>query len=296
MVASTRFLYLALVVMGATWGVTPVLVKIVVTAGHQPFGMIVWTSAISVVLSGVVTLGRGRKLPLSLAHLKLYLGVSLLGAVIPNILNFTAAVHLPAGIMSILIALVPMFAMPMALVMGFEKPSVIRFIGTLCGAVAIVLIVGPDTGLPDPSKAIFVLVALGASFCYGAEGNFLTWFGARKLDPVQILFGASLVGFLIAVPSAFLTGQSINPLAPWGAPEFAIAGAAVISWGTYATYIWMIGKAGPVFSSQVAYLVTGWGVVWSMLLLGERYSIWVWMAFALMLVGITLVRPRDSRA
>jgi len=51
-----------------------------------------------------------------------------------------------------------------------------------------------------------------------------------------------------------------------------------------------------VFSSQVAYLVTGWGVLWSMLLLGEWYSIWVWMAFALMLVGITLVRPRDSRA
>ncbi|OUS05316.1 hypothetical protein A9Q96_12080 [Rhodobacterales bacterium 52_120_T64] len=286
-------MYLALIIMGATWGVTPVLIKIAVSAGHHPFGMIVWTNLVSVILSGVVTLAQRRSLPISAPHLKLYLGVSLLGAVIPNVLNFTAAVHLPAGIMSIMIALVPMFAMPIALVMGFEKTSLIRFLGALCGAVAIVLIVGPETGLPDSSKVGFVFVALGASLCYGAEGNFLTWFGMRELNPVQVLFGASLVGLIISVPIAGATGHFI-PLDNLGASEFAIIFASVISWGTYATYIWIIGRAGPVFASQVAYLVTGFGVIWAMLLLGERYSVWVWMAFALMLVGIALVKPHES--
>ena len=279
--------------MGATWGVTPVLVKVAVNAGHNAIGMIVWTNLVSLVLSGVVTFARGRKLPLSVAHLKLYLGVSLLGAVIPNLLNFTAAVHLPAGIMAILIALVPMFAMPIALAMGFEKPSLIRFVGALCGAIAIVLIVGPDTGLPDASKVEFVLVALGASLCYGGEGNFLTWFGMRGLDPVQVLFGASLIGVLLAIPLAGFTGNFI-PLDTFGLPELAIVAVAVISWAAYAIYIWVISKAGPVFASQVAYLVTGFGVIWAMLLLGERYSVWVWMAFALMLVGIALVKPHES--
>jgi len=288
-----RRLYMTLFVMGATWGVTPVLVKIAVTAGHHPFGMIVWTSLISVVISGIVTFARGRHLPISVPHLKLYLGVSLLGAVVPNLFNFTAALHLPAGIMSILIALVPMFAMPIALVMGFEKPSIMRLLGALCGAIAIVLIVGPDTGLPDASKVGFVFVALGASLCYGGEGNFLTWFGMRGLDPVQVLFGASLIGVIISLPLAGLTGNLI-PLDNMGAPELAIIAAAVINWGTYATYIWVIGKAGPVFASQVAYLVTAFGVIWAMLLLGERYSIWVWMAFVLMLVGIALVKPHES--
>ena len=288
-------LYLALIIMGVTWGVTPVLTKIAVSTGHHPFGLIVWTNLVSVIMSGVVTFARGRRLPLTLPHLKLYLGISLLGAVVPNVLNFTAAAHLPAGIMSIIIALVPMFAMPIALVMGFEKFSIIRFMGALCGAIAIVLIIAPDTGLPDPAKAVFVIVALGASLCYGGEGNFLTWFGVRGLDPVQILFGASVVGLTIAVPLTAATGNFI-PLDTFGKPELALVSASIISWGTYATYIWVIGKAGPVFASQVAYLVTGFGVIWSMLLLGERYSIWVWMAFALMLVGITLVKPRDSNA
>lgn len=290
-----RHFYLALVVMGATWGITPVFIKIAVSAGHHLIGMIAWTNLVALILSGAVTAARGRRLPISLSHLKLYLGVSLLGAVIPNLLSFTAAAHLPAGIMSILIALVPMFAMPIALVMGFEKTSVVRFIGTLCGALAIILIVGPDTGLPDASKVGFVFVALGASLCYGGEGNFITWFGMRGLDPVQVLLGASLVGVIIALPLAAVTGNFI-PLENLGLPELAIVSASVISWGTYATYIWLIGKAGPVFASQVAYLVTAFGVIWAMLLLGERYSIWVWMAFALMILGITLVRPRESNA
>ena len=290
-----RHFYLALVVMGATWGITPVFIKIAVSAGHHLIGMIAWTNLVALILSGAVTAARGRRLPISLSHLKLYLGVSLLGAVIPNLLSFTAAAHLPAGIMSILIALVPMFAMPIALVMGFEKTSVVRFIGTLCGALAIILIVGPDTGLPDASKVGFVFVALGASLCYGGEGNFITWFGMRGLDPVQVLLGASLVGVIIALPLAAVTGNFI-PLENLGLPELAIVSASVISWGTYATYIWLIGKAGPVFASQVAFLVSAFGVIWAMLLLGERYSIWVWMAFALMILGITLVRPRESNA
>lgn len=103
------------------------------------------------------------------------------------------------------------------------------------------------------------------------------------------------MGLVIALPLAVTTGHLI-PIDNLGFPELAVVGAAIISWGTYATYIWLIGRAGPVFASQVAYLVTAFGVVWAMMLLGERYSIWVWMAFALMLIGITLVRPRESNA
>ena len=40
----------------------------------------------------------------------------------------------------------------------------------------------------------------------------------------------------------------------------------------YSGYVWLVGRAGSVFASQIAYLVTGFGVLWSMALLGERYS------------------------
>jgi drug/metabolite transporter (DMT)-like permease len=51
-----------------------------------------------------------------------------------------------------------------------------------------------------------------------------------------------------------------------------------------------------VFARQIAYLVTGFGVLWSMALLGERYSAWVWAAFGLMLAGVALVQPLTEDA
>ena len=60
----------------------------------------------------------------------------------------------------------------------------------------------------------------------------------------------------------------------------------------YAGYVWLIGRAGAVFAGQVSYVVTGSGVLWAMLLLGESYSLWVWAALCIMLIGISQVRPR----
>jgi drug/metabolite transporter (DMT)-like permease len=60
----------------------------------------------------------------------------------------------------------------------------------------------------------------------------------------------------------------------------------------YTGYVWLVSQAGAVFASQVAYVVTGMGVIWSMLLLTERYSGWVWASLLLILVGMFMVQPR----
>ena len=55
-------------------------------------------------------------------------------------------------------------------------------------------------------------------------------------------------------------------------------------------------KAGAVFAAQVSYLVTGTGLLWSMAILGERYSLWVWGALAVVFAGLFLVQPRPARS
>jgi drug/metabolite transporter (DMT)-like permease len=49
-----------------------------------------------------------------------------------------------------------------------------------------------------------------------------------------------------------------------------------------------------VFTAQVSYLVTIFGVIWAMILLREGYSGGIWAALALMLSGLFLVQPRQS--
>ena len=82
----------------------------------------------------------------------------------------------------------------------------------------------------------------------------------------------------------------------WGPAEWAILASGVLNALAYSGYVWLVGRAGSVFASQIAYVVTGFGVLWSMALLGERYSPWVWAAFVLMLGGVALVQPRKPAA
>jgi drug/metabolite transporter (DMT)-like permease len=116
------------------------------------------------------------------------------------------------------------------------------------------------------------------------------------MHPFQLLLGASLVGSVLAAPLAAGTGQLVWPVG-WGAAEWAVLLSGMLNAVAYAGYVWLVGRAGSVYASQIAYLVTGFGVLWSMALLGERYSAWVWAAFGLMLAGVALVQPlaEDAR-
>ncbi len=139
-------------------------------------------------------------------------------------------------------------------------------------------------------------MALIAPAFYGLEGNVVARYGTAGLDPIQLLCGASIVGAGIALPLALLSGQWIDPRPPWGAPDVALILSSGIHALVYSAYVWLVGRAGAVFAAQVAYLVTGFGVLWAMALLGERYSGWVWSAMAVMFAGLFLVQPRPKPA
>lgn len=289
-----RTFYAALLLIGLSWGAVMPISKIAVSTGYQPYGLMVWQMLIGIVMTGAITLIRGKKLVFTGRYLLFFLGVACLASVFPNYFFYTALANLPAGIVAILITLTPLFAMPIALAMGYEKASSLRFAGLAFGTVAVWLMVGPEASLPDPGKIGFVLLVLLVPLAYGAEGNYLHWIGNKGLDPFQIMFGASIIGLAISLPLALGTGVYINPVKPWGAAEFAVVTASVLNQLTYAGYIWLVGRAGPVFASQVTYIVTLSGVLASMLVLGERYSGYIWAALALMLVGLFLVQPREE--
>lgn len=295
-VASTAFLFVVLIVMGAGWGITQPLSKIAVSEGYRHFGLVFWQMAIGAFALGMVQAWRKKPLRRDRAALRVYLFIALVGTVIPNSASYEAIRHLPSGLVSILLALVPMFAFPIALMLGNERFVLLRFGGLVLGLFGVLLIVGPEGSLPDRSMVLFVPLALIAPLFYGLEGNAVARWGTAGLSPLEVLYGASLLGAVLLFPVAVLTGQFIDPRPPWGAPDLALLAASLVHVVVYTTYVWLVGRAGPVFAVQVSYLVTGFGVLWAMLILGERYSGWVWAAMGVMMIGMFLVQPRARSA
>ncbi|SHF43254.1 EamA-like transporter family protein [Loktanella atrilutea] len=289
-------LTLLLMALGAGWGMTQPLTKITVSGGYQPLGLVFWQLAIGAVVLGALLWRRLGRIPVVPSALMVWLFIAVMGTVLPNSASFRAAATLPSGIMSIVIASVPMFAFPIALVLGVDRFSAPRLAGLLLGLGGVALIALPQAALPDRAMVAVLPLALVAPFCYAVEANGVARWGTAGLDPVQVLFGASVTGALIAGPLAWATGQFFVPHPPFVLQDATLLAAALINIVVYTTYVWLVGRAGATFAGQVAYLVTGFGVLWAMLLLGERYSLWVWAALALMAAGLTLVRPRDPVA
>ncbi len=283
-----------LVMLGIGWGVTQPLAKIAVSDGYRHFGLVFWQLAIGAVALGVVSAIRRKGLPMTGPHLRFYVLIALIGTVLPNSASYQAAVYLPAGVISIVISLVPMFAFPIALLMATDRFSWARLCGLLLGLAGVALIVGPEASLPERAMIAWVPVAMIAPAFYALEGNVVAKWGTAGLGPVAVLYGASVVGAIITFPAALLSGEFIDPRLPWSTPDYARIWASVIQLLVYTCYVWMVKRAGPVFAVQVSYLVTGFGVGWAMLILGESYSIWVWAAMAVILSGVFLVQPRSS--
>ncbi len=289
--ASTRLkLTLVLLALGAGWGLTQPLTKIAVSSGHGAMGLVFWQLLIGAVLLTILNAWRGKHLPAS--AWKFFAFIAVIGTVFPNFFSYRAAFHLPSGVMSIIISTIPMIAFPIALALGQDRFSVRRLAGLTLGLAGVCLIAFPQASLPDRAMAAWLPIALIAPACYALEGNIVGKWGTLGLDGMQVLQGASLIGVLISLPVALAMGEWINPLVPWGPSEWALVAASALHALVYSAFMWLIVAAGAVFAAQVSTFVTAFGVLWAIVLLGEAYSGYIWAALALMLCGLTLVKPR----
>lgn len=285
---------LFLIAMGAGWGATQPLTKIAVSTGYGHFGLVFWQQVLGAALMLAVCTARRTTLPRHRAALRAYLAIALIGTVLPNTISYQAAVHLPAGIMSLLLSIIPMFAFVIALLLGNDSFALRRMFGLLFGLAGVLIIIVPSVDLgqavPVGWAALYLVVAL----FYAFEGNYVARWGVAGLDPFQLMLGASLTGLVIITPLMLASGQTITPQWPMPAAQKALVASSVVHVLVYASYVWLVGRAGAVFAVQVSYMVTGFGLFWAWLILGEPLSALVFAALAVMFAGMYLVQPRPK--
>ncbi len=288
--------WIILLVMGMAWGLSFSLARVAASAGIHPFSITFWEAVGAGGTLLLICLLRRRPIPLSRDLLLLYLVAGALGMVVPNAIFFYAAAHVPAGILSISLAVIPLITFVASAALRLERIALGRAAGVLLGIFAIVLLVGPQESLPDPAQLPWVLLCVGAAACYAGFNIMVSlWrpYGATGFTTTAALFTAAA---LLLVPVMAATDSFVAPGWPWTEVEWALLGLGLINAVAFSLFVYLIETAGPVFTSQTSNLVTLFGVLWGIVIFGEQNSAWVWLSLATMMLALALVSPRRAAA
>ncbi len=291
-----RFLpYFIVLFCGVIWGVEFSLAKIATSENAHPLGLVFWQTSGGGLLLLAICVVRGVVPRLNKRDGVRYVIIGLLGSAVPGGLYFYAASRVPAGLLAIMVTLVPMMTYVLALVFRLDVYQPKRFFGMLVGFLAILLLLVPESSLPDPSMIKWLLLVLLACVFHAVEGLYVDAWVPDDMDMMALLSGALIVVGVGIIPFLYVQDAWVPLAFPFTKIEWAIVAMAIVSSLAYAMFLSLIKMSGVIFASFVAYVVTTAGVCWGIILFDEVHSGWVWSAFILLLVGMTLVTPREKK-
>ncbi len=292
---------LLLLVLGTMWGLNSSIAKLGGEAGVDPIGFSAWQMSGAAVVVAAMCLMRGQRIAFDRAHWRYYLLVGLIGTAIPSVNLVNTLRHLPAGVLTIGLSMVPLFSYAMSMALGLERFDRLRGLGILIGFAGVLLIVLPEASLPNPGDAMWFLIGLLTPFLYAFSSVAAAKFRPEGATSFPLAGGMLIVMGLTLWPTALLAGQAYLPdrLPDLSADSLAlwcVLIAMAISSIAYFLYFEIVRMAGPVAVSLVGYIVTATGIAWGMVIFGERHSPYVWAAVAVIFAGLALVNWRQGQA
>ena len=283
-----------LLTLGLLWGGTTSLARFVATAGVPPLGYALWVTAGAGVLLIAIGLLRGLYFPLNPVYLRYYLTCGLIGSAVPTTTMIFVLGRIPAGLMAIILSSTPLFTYCFALAFRQERFDTRRAVGISLGFAGAALIIAPQGALNDTTPIFFVLLAFLTPAGYAITNLFANRYRPPGAHSLVLAAGMMFSAGVLLTPVVWLTGQ-FHPL--W--VQFDLAdGLILVHIGTAAVafllFFVVLRLAGPVFVSQVGYLVTLSGVSFGIWIFDERHSNWVWVALGLILAGVALVNAEQK--
>lgn len=298
----TAIMYIMAFGSGMIWGITFSLARIATEAGKAPLGLAWWQAfggGIVLLIYSILKSEFRRHRP----RLGQMLFVGTCGNVIPGTLLFYAAIYVPAGVLAITIAIVPMLTYASGTALSLERFSWRRLAGVLLGFVAILLIMLPDgvkgleaaqSGTLLTDTRFWIAASLFACCFYTLENLFVESRVSAEISIPVLLSGGMLVAAALLLPLVLLNKDFVTISLPLDKVDGSIIAMMFVSAVAYLMYLMLIKMAGAIFASMSGYVVTLAGVFWGIIIFSETHSPLIWAALALMLVGMALVTPRSQ--
>lgn len=290
--------FVLLGVLGALWGLTPVIGKSAFQLGATPLGYVfrsALTASLLLLASGIA---RRRVMPLDAKGIWFHLGSGLIGFAAPNLIGFLALRYVPAGLFAMVIPAAPLLTFVLAALTGQERPTWRRFAGVAIALAGTLVALSPGAALPVGGDRFWAFACLAVPASYALSNIFAVRFRPGGADPLALACGtASGAAFWLAL-------ASLLPGEPWGTLSLlrppAIHDAFAVAQGTltavaYAIYFRLLTRHGGIFASQVGYVLVLTGLGWGAAVFEEIPGLLVIPATAMIFAGLALVTSQSGQ-
>ncbi|MEL6288518.1 MAG: DMT family transporter [Pseudomonadota bacterium] len=286
--------FVLLFIMGASWGLQLVLIKVAAVDGFEEFAILtVALLTLAPLYAMALAIRRQLFLP-SGQHLWFFFVSGTLGYTVPLVAVAFAARALPAGLIAAIVALTPMVTVIGAAVLGTERIGWLRRVAVGFGLVASALLLAGDVALPAPGLWVLLVVAFLAPLAYGFDAIYV---GARwpgDLNALQVVTGEAAVSGVVLLMLTLFLGDFSSFGGGWSVGHSAVAGFVAVSVIEVFLFFYLVRTEGAVLVSfgNIISLVTG--IFWGALIFGERLPAVVWVSVGALVIGLLLVAA-DAR-
>ena len=284
--------YVMLVGAAIFYGSLFSLNKIAAEASWPPISYAFWTSLLAGTILYLIALLRREPPQWSWPHLRVYFIIGGLGIGFSTSLLTYVAPHLPAGVLTMVLALSPPFTYLISVAIRIDRLYILGVFGILFGFGGVAILVGPTAVLPTADLVGWFLLSLLAPLCFATANVAAAVLRPLEATSVTMAAGILLGSAIIVTPFMFAFDQWSTP-GGMGAGDWALTGSIVVNCVVVILFLEIIRLAGPTFFAQFNYLAVVAGIGWGALIFGERLGIGIWLALVLMAVGIILMALKE---
>jgi drug/metabolite transporter (DMT)-like permease len=291
---NTAISFTLLLSLGFIWGTGYSIARFAMTNGVSPLGYSFWQSLGPAIVLSLFAYKNKPALRTSISHLPYYLICGLTGIVIPNTTMYFAAPHLPAGLLAVVVNIVPIIAYPLALVSRVETFNWIRFAGVCCALTGLMCIVLPKTSLPSPEMIPWVLTVLLTPLSFAFCAVYIARYRPPGINSIVLSAGTLISSSLILLPWVVMSDSFYLPHWPLAPSDWVILLEIILSSTGYFLFFQLIKIAGPVYYSLVDTIVSLTGLFWGYVIFHEHLNHWTSSAVLFILAALILITKRQT--
>ncbi len=211
--------------------------------------------------------------------------VGLFNSALPFIFFNFATMTLPAGTMSIINALTPLWGAAIAWVWLKDTLPPLRMLGLMVGFAGILVLVWDKLSFHDTASIYAVIAGVAAPIFYGIAASYTKKY-LMDADPIATAAGSLIAAGIVLLPFTLYTWPTT--------PISMTAWAAVVGLGlvctaiAYVLYYRLLIRVGPPRAMTVTFLIPVFGVLWGWLFLGESITLRIVLGGGVILLGTAL--------